>query len=262
MTRTELRKMNLKDLASFLGKASATKSVKADKDLFARMKYTSKAIKNGEKVAKKDLLELASDCLTVMAAAETKPEELKKAPEKESSLKKKPSKGAKEEPKVESKPSKPSKNGKKSEETKPEPKKSEPKEKSTPKPKAFSFPKEFEDEDGIKYVLAEDITDIDSLRKAIEADEDLVIASHWTEQMLKDGSYSLGQLPKKAIPKRFEYDLDLNTVLYVGDISNNVLTVSMYTEALYYWSASSLKQTKNGRKGVNIMYELYRVVEN
>ena len=266
MTKAELTKATAKEIGTFLASASRNAKVKADKNLFSRMQYTSKAIKDGQKVLKKDLLELATDCLAVMAVAETKPEAKKPAekkqdkPAKESSLKKKPSK--KEEPKEEpkkttkktTKAEEPKKTATNKKQAKTEPKKEE-------KPKTFSFPEEFEDEDGVKYTRADDITTIEELRKAVENDEDFVVATHWTADMLKEGVYAIDQLPKKLVPKRFENDLDLASVVFVGDITDNVLTVSLYTEALYFWKGASLKPTKNGRKGKNLMYELYRVTE-
>lgn len=246
----------VKEIKEFLVSSSKTSAVKANKDLIARMKYTSDALSKGEKVAKKDLLDLASDCFTVMVEA-TEKQEKPVQPVKESSLKKKPNKKekAEEKPAPEKKKAQPKKETKKTTKKPAEKKKEEPK---------FSFPKEFEDEDGVKYTLASDLTNIDELREAFANDDELVFAVHWTPAMLKyrneeeDIGYGLGQLSKKQVPKKFDNDLDLLSVLFIGDRTDVILTVSMYTEAMYYWNNSDLKQTKTCRKAPGLDFEVYR----
>lgn len=280
-----MNKMTMKntvaEIKEFLSNSSVLKPVKADKDLFARMLYTSKALKSGEKVAKKDLLDLATDVFTVVAAAEeaknTKkkgglaPDEKKKPeakPEKESSLKKKPSKADKptDEPKKSEKAEEPKKGAdksksKKTEDTKPknspkkEEKKQPPKEE---KPKKFSFPKEFEDEDGIKYTLDEDLNSYEAIRQAVFDEEEIVIATHWTEAMLKTGLYGNGQITKKSdMPKAFVEELDLLQVIYVAENLPNVITVSMYTECEYWFAGSDFKKMVSN----NLAFRVYRTEE-
>lgn len=279
-----MNKMTMKntvaEIKEFLSNSSVLKSVKADKDLFARMLYTSKALKSGEKVAKKDLLDLATDVFTVVAAAEEAKNTKKKGglapdekkpeakPEKESSLKKKPSKGkATDEPKKSEKAEEPKKGAdksksKKTEDTKPKnsPKKEEKKQQppKEEKPKKFSFPEEFEDEDGIKYTLDEDLNSYEAIKEAIDNEEEIVIATHWTEAMLKTGLYGNGQITKKSdMPKAFVEELDLLQVIYVAENLPNVITVSMYTECEYWFAGSDFKKMISN----NLAFAVYRTEE-
>lgn len=276
-------------ISAFLTEASKTKAVKSDKDLIARMLYTSKAIKKGENVAKADLLDLANDCFTLMAAAEVKPT-------KESSLKRKPQKAEKSEAQEQPKPSKSKKTGglapdteaeepktkgktktdSKQNKQKPEPKqepkskaepkskpstkkgedKKQPEKKAEPKAKAFEFPEELIDEDDIKYVRADDLNSYEAVKKAVEDEEEIVFATHWTEAMLKTGLYGNGQIEKKSdMPKAFKDEVDLLQVIYVGELLTNIFTISMFTDAEYYF------MSKDFKKGIanNLRFAVYRV---
>lgn len=257
-----MKKMTMKntvaEIKMALTNASKTKAVKANKNLIERLVYTSNALKKGEKVGKKDLLDLATECFsTIEAYAEEqkKPAKQTAKPKGEASVKKAPAKKApakKSEPKKEE-PKKAPKKSAKAAPKKPEKKKAPAKE----EPKSV-FPKSFEDED-YSYDRADDLVDMASVRNSMENDEELVIAALWTKDDLKKFTYCNGHVRK---PKSFDNDLDLLTVVYVGDNADVIYAVSMYTEALFVFHGKSLKMKKDGSRVENALpYSVYRAEE-
>ena len=242
---------------------------------FKLMAEISKKLEAKKRVTKKEWFDVYSEALVMQAAAEEKP---KKTVKKESSLKKKPAKKApakKAEPKAETKeepkksPAK--KTTAKKTATKKTTAKAEPNKttkKATPK---FSFPKQFKDEDGNIYDRADDLEDIKAIRESAENGDDLVIAFHWTKDLLKqqdsnnNNLYGGFTIPKSKCPKGFTNDLDLCTVLYVGSEIPYVLSVSNYTEMERKLTSQYIKKSRKdggGRKAYFLDYEFYRVTES
>ena len=266
------------EIKEFLTKISRSKALKADKKAYQQLVLLKEAIDNGEKPSKKELLNVADLCFATVAAAQEKKPVKKAEVSKESSLKKKPAKKApakKAEPKAETKeepkksPAK--KTTAKKTATKKTTAKAEPNKttkKATPK---FSFPKQFKDEDGNIYDRADDLEDIKAIRESAENGDDLVIAFHWTKDLLKqqdsnnNNLYGGFTIPKSKCPKGFTNDLDLCTVLYVGSEIPYVLSVSNYTEMERKLTSQYIKKSRKdggGRKAYFLDYEFYRVTES
>lgn len=235
--------------------------------VFYLMLEISKKLEAKKRVTKKEWFDVYSEALVMKAAAEEKP---KKNAKKESSLKRKPSKKgatkaeAKEEPKKTTK-KQVTKNTSKKGSTKNAPKKGEESKKEVKKPatKKFTFPESFVDKDGAKYTRADDIENYEDAFNAYN-ESNLVIAFHWTPQLLKEAPYSVHIVPKSRVPKKFENDLDLAYVVYAGDREKYLCSVSMYTDANFNVFGKFIKKSRangGGRKASWLEYEIYRVEE-
>lgn len=276
-----------------------SKAVKeADKNLYDRMVYTSNAMKKDAKsVTKSDLVELVRDTIkslgdkfvepalaeektetkveTPVETKETKAE--KKAPAKESSLKSKvKSKKNKEvaeatEPEVAGEQS--------AEETKEEAVKSAKKAgaekpvKKTQKGEAVEvleeskkqlqqrakkFPAKI-DVQGESYEVAMDITSMDKLYDAVNADEDILLAFYYPKRNIKQFGYFNNIL---GTPKSFENDLDLASVLYISEEKKVAYAISVYMEAPYTILPEDFEIVDNVRISGFNEFEIYRKVES
>ena len=276
-----------------------SKAVKeADKNLYDRMVYTSNAMKKDAKsVTKSDLVELVRDTIkslgdkfiepalaeektetkveTSVETKETKTE--KKAPAKESSLKSKvKSKKNKEvaeatESEVASEQS--------AEETKEEAVKSAKKTgaekpvKKTQKGEAVEvleeskkqlqqrakkFPAKI-DVQGESYEVAMDITSMDKLYDAVNADEDILLAFYYPKRNIKQFGYFNNIL---GTPKSFENDLDLASVLYISEEKKVAYAISVYMEAPYTILPEDFEIVDDVRISGFNEFEIYRKVES
>lgn len=276
-----------------------SKAVKeADKNLYDRMVYTSNAMKKDAKsVTKSDLVELVRDTIkslgdkfiepalaeektetkveTPVETKETKTE--KKASAKESSLKSKvKSKKSKEvaeatEPEVASEQS--------AEETKEEAVKSAKKTgaekpvKKTQKGEAVEvleeskkqlqqrakkFPAKI-DVQGESYEVAMDITSMDKLYDAVNADEDILLAFYYPKRNIKQFGYFNNIL---GTPKSFENDLDLASVLYISEEKKVAYAISVYMEAPYTILPEDFEIVDDVRISGFNEFEIYRKVES
>jgi hypothetical protein len=276
-----------------------SKAVKeADKNLYDRMVYTSNAMKKDAKsVTKSDLVELVRDTIkslgdkfiepalaeektetkveTSVETKETKTE--KKAPAKESSLKSKvKSKKNKEvaeatESEVASEQS--------AEETKEEAVKSAKKTgaekpvKKTQKGEAVEvleeskkqlqqrakkFPAKI-DVQGESYEVAMDITSMDKLYDAVNADEDILLAFYYPKRNIKQFGYFNNIL---GTPKSFENDLDLASVLYISEEKKVAYAISVYMEAPYTIMPEDFEIVDDVRISGFNEFEIYRKVES
>lgn len=253
----------LEQIKSALAEASKSKAVKSDKNLWARMQDTSEALVKGEKIAKRDLLDLLDDCFAVVASAESKPDKEKPSKKKqttskkESSLKSKKQKDA--EQTEEEKPKQSNGKGKKSEPAKEQSAEPKAEKKAEGNKVDFSkvFPEEFEDEDNV-YTRADDIKNIKDIRKAIENGDDLYIVRYISKKILNEMGYCDGQV--KAL-KEFPDDRDIMAILYVGEKAQIYYALSTYTEAMLSYTGTNMRRVKDGyRRGV-VPYEVYRGVE-
>lgn len=270
-------KTTKQELKNFLG--ANVKAVKEkDKDLFDRIAYADKmAKKDDSKVARKDLVDLAKEVITLLGKAVAEPalaQETPSEPVAENSVKKlgkgvsKKQETKKEESseevgtseqteeKVDTK-----KPAKKSLGKKEQPKKdgvtvlnTESSEKAVQLAKAF--PKTLTVGD-VTYELAEDIETLDDLYEALNKDEEIVFAYYWTKRHLKQFPYFGGWLGQ---PKSFDNDLDLATAIYVSDEKKVSYQVSMYTEAVYTILPTDFEESDGVRIAGGIEYQIYRAV--
>ena len=232
-----------------------------DKDLFDRIAYTDKVMKQDSgKVTRKDLVDLAKETIKLLGEKLVVPT---LEPQAENSVKKLHSKKdsskasgetaeAQEEPKAEQE----------------EPKKAEKKTANKSKKDDVTksskeevvqkdvFPSEFTVED-MTLKIAHDITSMDDLYNAIEKEEKIYLAFYWTKAHLKKHPYSPGIV--KA-PKEFPHDLDLTSTLYVSDNRTVAYFLSEYTEGCYSVIPEDFEEINGVRYAGFIEYQIYRAV--
>ena len=252
---------------------------KESKDMYDCIMYTGKMNKKDPKsVTKADLASLVKEVVKLLTPQQTPQvvaenstkKTLKKKVSKESNsesvkepVKEEPKKEApkKEAPKTEEKKSETPKKDTKKDTSKKEQKKEE-----TPKRdhswylnEQKDFEKTFE-LDGVTYELADDITTMEELYKAV-SDENgapVVFAFHWNKQQIKAFDYFNHQVPT---PKEFPLDIDLATCIYVSDEKIVAYALSMYTEANYCILPEDISDSEDGvRFSGGIDYQIYRQV--
>ena len=259
------------------------KAVKAkDKNLYDRMMYTGKVIKEDDsKVTRKELVDLAKETLkllgkdTNITSLEAK-EETPATPVAENSVKKLSKGTSKKQKSMEEPPAKPEETPaeevkEEKVDTKKSAKKSSLGKKDKPKKDGVTaleevsdktvqmakmFPQTVEVGDS-KYELAHDITSMEDLHNALANDEEIVFAYYWTKRHLKQFPYYSGLLGQ---PKSFDNDLDLATAIYVSDEHKVAYAVSLYTEALYATIPSDFEEEDGIRFNNGMEYQIYRAV--
>lgn len=259
------------------------KAVKAkDKNLYDRMMYTGKVIKEDDsKVTRKELVDLAKETLKVLGdkcnitSLEVK-EETPATPVAENSVKKLSKGTSKKQKSMEETPAKPQETPaeevkEEQVDTKKSAKKSSLGKKDKPKKDGVTaleevsdktvqmarmFPQTVEVGDS-KYELAHDITSMEDLHNALANDEEIVFAYYWTKRHLRQFPYYSGLLGQ---PKSFDNDLDLATAIYVSDEHKVAYAVSMYTEALYATIPSDFEEEDGIRINNGMEYQIYRAV--
>lgn len=268
-------KDQLKSILGANAKAVKTK----DKELFDRIAYADKmAKKDDSKVSRKDLVDLVKEVMKVLGDALVEPS---LTPVVENSVKKIGKGVAKKQQSMEDKtpaepventeeaPAEPPKKEENVEPKKKSAKKSLGKKKETPKKdddtaskgtvqeEKVIFPEvlKLSDED-TEYKLAHDIKSMDDLYKALENDERIVFAFHWTRVDLKKYPYFDGML---KTPKSFEHDLDLATTLYVSEERKIAYHISTYTEGCYNTLPDDFEEIDNIRYA-GMMFNIYRAV--
>lgn len=267
-------KTTKEQLKSFLG-ANVHLVQKEDKGLFDQLVYADNMLaKDSNKVTRKDLVDLAKSVMQVLGdkcvdptlepVAENSVKKLtKKANDKKVETKSEEtvqteeisSEGTKEEGKQNKKSTKKSL-GKK--EDKPNKGVSVPKQ--TEKEGDRLFPKTLT-QDGDTFELADDIRDMEDLYKALENEETIVFAFHWTAKDIKQFGYYNNQLP---CPKSFPHDLDLCTALHISEELKVAYALSMYTEANYAIFPRDLEwdDDTNMRYCAGIEHQIYRLVDS
>ena len=135
-------------------------------------------------------------------------------------------------------------------------KKATKKEDTSSKEKDYSFPETFEVE-GTKYTLAPDITSMEDLYKAVENDEDIVLAFLYTKKMLKEAPYFYNML---GTPKSFPHDLDLADTIYVSEEFKIAYLISKYTEGCYSVIPEDFEEVDGVRYAGTMIYQIYRAV--
>lgn len=264
----KLTNKTTKDEMKGILNANITKVKKSDKTLADQIMYAGK---HADKATKKDLfdlvkqtIEVLGDKLVVPAMAE-EPEQTpitlvpQEAPVEKS---KKSKKLAKVESEQALKPK-----AKKSEEVA-EPKKSAKKSAkktegvinldTTKSNKELQMAKQFPETISVgddTYKVALDIKNLEDLYKALEAEEEIVVAFYWTKRHLKQFPYFNGWLGQ---PKSFDNDLDLANVIYVSDEYKVAYSVSLYTEGVYTLLAEDLEIIEGLRFSAGIEFHLYR----
>ena len=273
-----------------------SKAVKeADKNLYDRLVYTSNAMKKDVKsVTKSDLVELVRDTIkslgdkfvepalaeekTEIETKETKTE--KKSPVKESSLKSKVKSKKSEKTEEVAKATEPEVASESAEETAKEEavetakntgvkkpaKKTQKGEavevleesKKQPQQRAKKFPAKI-DVQGETYEVATDITSMDKLYDAVNADEDILLAFYYPKRNIKQFGYFNNIL---GTPKSFENDLDLASVLYVSEEKKVSYAISVYMEAPYTILPEDFEVVDNVKISGCLEFDVYRKVES
>lgn len=258
------------------------KAVKAkDKNLYDRMMYTGKVIKEDDsKVTRKELVDLAKETLkllgkdTNITSLEAK-EETPATPVAENSVKKlsKKKQEVKETEPEESDEEEPAEEVKEEQvDTKKSAKKSSLGKKDKPKKDgvtilndkkntkvvqmAEQFPSTITVGDAT-YEIATDIKTMEDLHTALANEEEIVFAYYWTKRHLKQFSYFGDVL---GHPKSFDNDLDLAMAIYVSDGYKVCHSVSMSTEIVYTLLPSDLEEEDGIRCSFGIEYQIYRAV--
>lgn len=222
---------------------------KANKNLADRIVYTAKAYKKDPaSVMKKDLYDLCKEAMEslvapatpVVAEASVKPKKkvMKKAETPVENTEEEADETP-EEPKEETPKAPAKKTGKKAV-TKKSAKKEEPivtpVEPSTKSakevPLAKMFKEKIESPELGTLEIAHDIKTMADLKKSIEKDELLVFAVYWTARMIKQFHYG-SNINLQNVPKKFKDDLDLASLIYIGEVNNIAWAVSSDTDAMY-----------------------------
>lgn len=259
-------KTTKEEMTKYLG-GLASKVQKADKGLYDRLNYTSKAYKKDpESVSKKDLADLVKEVDALLTPAPKAENSLKKsagAPTKK--LSKKSEQVADEPVEEETVPEEkktakvdPKKSANKTKAEKPVKKSGVTALKSSNSDKAIDLAETFKDEvevDGVTYEIAHDIQTMDDLYSALENDEVIVFAMYWTKRHIKQFNYFGGLLPT---PKEFPLDLDMCTCIYASDEGKVAYAVSMYTEAFYTLLPEHLAEEDGVRFSGGIEFQIYR----
>ena len=244
---------------------------KANKNLAERIMYTSKVYKEDQsKVTKKDLLDLCKEAMAlnltpatpVVAEASVKPVAKKKVTKKAEPKKEEkaetPTETPEETPKAPAKASGKkavtSKSAKKEEtplvtENKPNSKKDI--------PLAKMFKETYTSDTLGTLEIAHDIKTMKDLRDAVEKDELLVLAMYWTPRHIKQFQYG-SCLDLKHIPKKFVEDVDLASLIYIGDVNDIAYAVSSETDNIYFFHEADLKEDEGLRFAGGVEYQIYR----
>lgn len=235
------------ELVNFL--SENVKRVK-DKSLKDRINYTLKAFKKDEKsVAVLDLRAIAKEIDSLLTAPAATVETSIKKPTTASKSKLRQSKSeAKTETKeTEAKSSAPKKTLKKSSAPKTEVKKPETVEK---------FPETLDLKNlRLKKLPVKDFNALYKALEALDADERIYFAAEWTPEQLKECEYS-GNLTQIQKPKSFKFNLDILSVLYLGDNNTLGIAVSEYTDMPYIFNPEEVKS----REMNGIPFEIYEAV--
>ena len=248
---------------------------KVNKNLADRIVYTAKAYKkDSASVMKKDLYDLckeAMDCLVtpatpVVAEASVKPVASKKK------VMKKAEKVAEEditdetpeETPEEETPKAPAKKTGKKAVTKKSAKKEETplvtettpaSKKEIPLAKLF---KEVYTTDNLGTLeIAHDIKTLDDIKKSYENEELLVFAMYWTPRHIKQFEYGR-DLGFKHVPKKFEDNVDLASLVFIGEVNDVAYAVSSETDRMYFFLESDLKEEDGLRFAGGVEYQIYR----
>lgn len=249
---TNGKPMNKQELINFL-----TESIKDinDANLKARVQYT---IDHADKATVRDIRSLAKEVKEVISgqvslipeAKEEKDAPAEPAPVAEAAVKPKKKVGkksaetadkpkdapaeapkAEEKPKVEEKP----KNKKKEKEA-PAPDSAVKAEDTKNSTLAIKFADSIELRNGIKLNKVEDIKSFSELRKALEEGRELYFAYFWSKRLLRQFDYSFVDSIQAIVPKAFDNDLDIASILYVSEEKPFAVVISSYTENPYLLS--------------------------
>lgn len=248
---------------------------KVNKNLADRIVYTAKAYKkDSASVMKKDLYDLckeAMDCLVtpatpVVAEASVKPVAKKKVKKAEPKAEETPEETV-EEPKEET-PKATKKAGKKAV-TKKSAKKADPivtaVEPVTKSKKEVILAQRFKEKIVSETLgtleIAHDIQTLDDLKKAVDNEELLVFAMYWTARDIKQFAYG-ANIDLKYVPKQFVDDLDLASLVYIGEVNDIAWAVSNDTDAMYSFNSEDLAED-DGLRFTNggVEYQIYRQTE-
>ena len=250
---------------------------KANKNLADRIVYTAKAYKKDPaSVMKKDLYDLCKEAMAlnltpatpVVAEASVKPSTKRKVIKKPDDLveekKETPSKAPVKQEETPKTPAKAS--GKKKAVTKKSAKKEEPivtpEASNTKSDKEVTLAKMFKEKVESPALgtleIAHDIKTMDDLKKSIEKEEVLVFAVYWTARMIKQFSYG-SNINLHIVPKSFKDDLDLATLIYIGEVNDIAWAVSSDTDAMYSFNEEDLVE-EDGLRFTNggCEYQIYR----
>lgn len=254
---------------------------KANKNLAERIIYTSKVFKEDQsKVTKKDLYDLCKEAMAlnltpatpVMAEASVKPKKkvTKKAKPADEEKAETPTEEPEETPaeNTEETPKAPAKaSGKKKAVTKKSAKKEEEpivKSKGTlTKSKqevalAEMFKEKIESETLGTLEIAHDIKTMDDLKKSVDADELLVFAMYWTPRHIVQFGYT-PYVDLKYRPTEFKDDVDLATLVYIGENNPVAIAVSSEYDVPYIFTEKDLKEYSEGLRLSNgCEYQIYR----
>lgn len=248
-------KKELKDILNVNVKAVKEQ----DKDLYDRICYAGKMSKEDDsKVTRTDLASLVKEVIKLLGDKLVEPQLTPVAENsvklkggttkvKEEVVEKSEKTAEKEEPKAE-KTAKKSLGKKKDDDTK------------SSKEEVVQndiFPEEMT-VDGVHYKLAHDITSMEDLLGAIEKDETIFTAFHWTKTDLKKYPYFPGVIAKN--PKSFEHNLDLASALYVSEHNTVAYFLSTYTEGCYNLIPDDFEEVEGIRYAGMMSYQIYRAV--
>lgn len=222
---------------------------KADKNLADRIVYTAKAYKKDPAgVMKKDLYDLCKEAMAlnlspatpVVAEASIKPVKktggITKVKKEAEPVKEEATETPKEAPaetpkKVSGKKAVTKKSAKKDETPIVTP--AEPNTKSEKEvPLAKMFKEKIESPVLGTLEIAHDIKTFKDLRNAVEKEELLVFAVYWTKRMIKQFNYG-ANLKLKSVPASFKDDVDLATLIYIGEVNDIAYAVSSDTDGVY-----------------------------
>lgn len=254
---------------------------KANKNLADRIIYTSKVFKEDQsKVTKKDLFDLCKEAMAlnltpatpVVAEASVKPVAKKKVTKKAKPADEEKAETPTEEPEetpaenTEETPKAPAKaSGKKKAVTKKSAKKEETplvteEEPSSKKevPLAKMFKEKYTTDTLGTLEIAHDIKTMEDLRKAVvENEELLVLAMYWTPRHIKQFQYG-SHLGLTNIPKKFVDDVDLASLVYIGEVNNIAYAVSSETDNMYLIKEADLSEEDGLRFAGGVEYQIYR----
>lgn len=232
-------KTTKEQLVKFIG--ANVKAVKEqDKDLFDRIAYTDKAMKDDDsKVTRTDLVSLAKDIIKLLGdkiiEPDTSSEQATPTAENSTKLRKNAEKKANKSV------------GKDTTDDDTD---------SSKGTVQTMFPKTLELGD-TSYELATEIKDMEDLFKAIENEEQIVFAFYWTKAHLKQFPYFNELLGKF---KKFDNDLDLATCMYMSDEKRVAYMLSAYTEAFYTIIPDFLEEVDGIRYAQGIEFQIYKAV--
>ena len=238
----DTKKATKNELLEALTGIPANASVKKDENFMSRLTYTlTKAQKSIKKVTISDLAALVTEAQGILmpapaVAASKKPASVKKNTKAEE-------------------PDEDEDNETEAEETKPEKKttgkktlkavKTVPQKTKASKllPTASMFPDEitFDADDGKKTLKCahDKYHTIEQVRKALEDDKTLYVATYWTKRHIKE--YDYNTTFSVSAPKSFPDDLDILNIVVACDTIDRVFAMSTYTEGLYRFEGADFE---------------------